>query len=57
MQGATYLVIAYLVVWIGLLAYLGWVALRLRGVSAELEAVRDVVDAHERGVAGTAGQE
>ena len=47
MQGSTYLVIAYAVIWVGLLAYLGWIALRVRGVSAELETVRDLVNAHD----------
>ena len=48
MQGATFLVLAYAVAWIGLLAYLGWIALRVRGVRTELETVRALVEAHER---------
>jgi hypothetical protein len=43
MQGGTYLVIAYIVMWAGLLVYLGWIALRMRGVRTELEAVRELV--------------
>lgn len=46
MQGGAYLVIAYIVMWAGLLVYLGWIALRMRGVRTELEAVRELV--HER---------
>jgi hypothetical protein len=43
MSGGTYLVIAYIVMWAGVLAYLGWIALRMRGVRTELEAVRELV--------------
>jgi CcmD family protein len=46
MQGATFLVLAYAVAWIGLLAYLGWIALRVRGVRTELETVRALVETH-----------
>jgi CcmD family protein len=45
---ATYLIIAYAVIWIGLFAYLGWIALRLRGLRTELETVRELVDERER---------
>jgi hypothetical protein len=48
MQGGTYLVIAYIVMWAGLLVYLGWIALRMRGVRTELEAVRELVRERER---------
>ena len=55
MQGATFLVLAYAVAWIGLLAYLGWIALRVRGVRTELETVRALVETHDRSeVAGHA---
>jgi CcmD family protein len=47
--GATYLIIAYAVIWIGFFAYLGWIALRLRGLRTELETVRELVDERERG--------
>lgn len=43
MSGGTYLVIAYIVMWAGVLVYLGWIALRMRGVRTELEAVRELV--------------
>jgi CcmD family protein len=56
-QGSTYLVIAYAVIWVGLLAYLGWIALRVRGVSAELEAVRELVDAHDQPASGGTQQQ
>lgn len=46
MQGVTYLVMAYAVIWLGLLAYVGWTALQVRGVRTELEAVRDLVEEH-----------
>jgi hypothetical protein len=42
-QGGTYLVIAYIIMWAGVLAYLGWIALRMRGVRIELESVRELV--------------
>jgi hypothetical protein len=44
MQGVTYLVVTYAVLWLGMLAYLGWIALRLRGVRTEVEAVRDLIE-------------
>ena len=34
-----YLIAAFSVVWVGLIAYLGWIALRIRGVRLELETV------------------
>ena len=34
--------------WAGVLAYLGWIALRLRGVRTELESVRELVREHEQ---------
>ncbi len=54
MQGGTYLVIAYIVMWAGLLVYLGWIALRMRGVRTELEAVRELV--HEREQSASQGK-
>jgi hypothetical protein len=48
MQGGTYLVIAYIVMWAGVLVYLGWIALRMRGVRTELEAVRELVREREQ---------
>jgi CcmD family protein len=46
-----YVVAAYALIWIGLLAYIGWVALRMRGVRNELEAVRELVEERERATA------
>ena len=43
MQGLTYLVAAYAIIWIGLLAYLGVVMLRIRGVRTELAAVKELM--------------
>ncbi len=49
MHGANvvYLVVAYAVVWVALLAYVGWIALRMRGVHTDLEAVRELVEERE----------
>lgn len=46
MQEATYLVAAYIVVWVGLLLYLGAITLRMRGVRTELAAIEELV--HEQ---------
>ncbi len=43
MQGITYLIAAYTIVWVGLFAYLGVVMLRIRGVRTELAAVSELV--------------
>lgn len=43
MQGSTYLIAAYIVVWVGLLLYLGAIALRMRGVRTELAAIEELV--------------
>jgi CcmD family protein len=43
MQGFTYLVAAYAVVWAGLFGYLAVVMLRIRGVRTELAAVQELV--------------
>jgi CcmD family protein len=42
-----YLVAAYAVAWLGIFAYVGWLALRLRGARAELAAVEDLVRERE----------
>jgi CcmD family protein len=42
-QGFPYLAAAYLVLWLGLLLYLGFLALRMRGVRTELAAVEELV--------------
>ena len=51
MQDGTYLVIAYIIMWVGVLGYLGWIALRMRGVRTELEAVRELVREREQNAA------
>jgi CcmD family protein len=43
---APYVVAAYALIWLGLLAYVGWIGLRLRGVRTELETVRELVEEH-----------
>lgn len=42
-QGFSYLVAAYIVIWVGLLIYLGFLALRMRGVRTELAAIEELV--------------
>lgn len=42
-QGFPYLVAAYIAVWVGLLIYLGFIVLRMRGVRTELAAVEELV--------------
>jgi hypothetical protein len=48
MQSNVFLILAYLIGWLGLLAYVGWVTLRIRGVRTDLEAVRELVERRER---------
>ena len=55
MSGGTYLVIAYIIMWAGVLAYLGWIALRMRGVRTELESVRELVREREQNASGGQG--
>lgn len=43
-MGTTLLILAYALIWLGLLAYVGWLALRMRGVRAELEATREAME-------------
>jgi hypothetical protein len=43
MQGFSYLVVAYIAVWVGLLLYLGIIVLRMRGVRTELAAIEELV--------------
>lgn len=43
MQGSSYLVVAYVIVWLGLFAYLAFLAMRIRGVQTELVAVEELV--------------
>jgi CcmD family protein len=55
MHGNTALVIAYAVIWLALLGYLGWIALRMRGVNEELATVRELVEERERRAGASAG--
>ncbi len=43
MQGFNYLVVAYIIAWVGLFAYLAFVMLRIRGVRTELVAIEELV--------------
>lgn len=52
-----YLVAAYAIVWVALLLYLGWIALRMRGVQAELETVRELVEERASDEAKTPAKE
>ena len=47
MQAVTYLVLAYAIVWLGLFAYLAFIALRIRGVRTELAAVEELMRERE----------
>ena len=42
-EGFPFLAAAYIVVWIGLLIYLGFIVLRMRGVRTELAAIEELV--------------
>lgn len=48
-----YEVAAYTIVWLGIISYLGWLALRLRGTRMELAAIEELVREHERTSEGT----
>jgi hypothetical protein len=50
MHGNTALVVTYAIIWLALLGYVGWIALRVRGVREELATVRELVQEHERAV-------
>ena len=43
-----YLIAAYAVLWVGLMLYVGWIALRMRGVKGDVETLRDLLDERER---------
>ena len=43
-----YLIAAYAIAWAGLFAYLGVIALRIRGVRTELAAVEELVREQEK---------
>ena len=42
-EGFPYLAAAYIAAWIGLLIYLGFIVLRMRGVRTELAAIEELV--------------
>ncbi|HEY0757104.1 MAG TPA: hypothetical protein VGD98_24335 [Ktedonobacteraceae bacterium] len=42
-QGFAFLVIAYIIAWVGLLIYLGFIALRMNGVYTELAAIEELM--------------
>jgi hypothetical protein len=46
-----FLVAAYAIFWIALIVYVGWIALRLRGVRTDVEAVRELLEERERAAA------
>lgn len=43
MGDLAYLVITYAIIWLALLGYLGWIALRMRGVRADVESARELL--------------
>jgi CcmD family protein len=43
-----FLVTAYIIAWVGIFVYLGWIALRLRGARAELAAIKELVREREK---------
>lgn len=47
-MGVNFLIITYAIVWLGLMAYLGWITLRMRGVRADVEATRELLAERER---------
>ena len=40
----TLLVIGYALIWLALMAYLGWLTLRMRGVRADLDAATELLE-------------
>lgn len=50
MQGTNtaFLVAAYAILWVALVVYIAWIALRLRGVRTDVEAVRELVEERDR---------
>jgi CcmD family protein len=48
-----YEVAAYTIVWVGIISYLSWIALRLRGTRMELAAIEELVREHEQAGEGT----
>jgi hypothetical protein len=43
-MGTNFLIITYAIVWLGLMAYLGWIVLRMRGVRADVESARELLN-------------
>ncbi|HEY7976466.1 MAG TPA: hypothetical protein VID72_14050 [Ktedonobacterales bacterium] len=43
-MGTNFLIITYAIVWLGLMAYLGWITLRMRGVRADVESARELLN-------------
>ena len=43
MQGLTYLIAAYAIIWVGLFVFLAVMMLRIRGVRTELAAIEELV--------------
>lgn len=43
-MGTNFLLITYAIVWLGLMAYLGWIVLRMRGVRADVESARELLN-------------
>jgi hypothetical protein len=52
-----FLVATYVIVWVVLLAYVGWIALRLRGVRTDVEAVRELLEEREHPAAPPAARD
>lgn len=48
-QGFLYLAAAYIMAWLGLVLYMGFLALRMRGVRTELAAVEELVREQQQG--------
>lgn len=44
-----FLVAAYAIFWVALVVYIGWIALRMRGIRTDVEAVRELVEEREHG--------
>lgn len=42
-----FLVAAYAIVWVGIFAYIGWIALRLRGTRTQLAAIDEMLREQE----------
>jgi hypothetical protein len=47
-MGVNFLIITYAIVWLGLMAYLGWITLRMRGVRADVESARELLRERQR---------